>query len=193
MSGLHRVFVAVPLQDHLRDAVVEVQHRLQDAGAVARWTRPAHLHFTLRFLGEIPLAQVARVKLAAREAAGGVAPFAISLRSLGAFPSFQRPQVVWISVEEGREALQGLAQRLDGLLAAHRFAPEQRPFRPHLTLGRVRDTREWGDLVRALGEFKDVAVGNQTVELLVVMESRLTPKGPVYTPLEEVRLSAYEK
>lgn len=193
MSELHRIFVAVPLSDDLRDAVIDVQRRLDHAGAVARWTRPSQLHFTLRFLGEVSIAQVARVKLAARETAQGVTPFVITLRSLGAFPSMQRPQVVWIGVEEGRGALEALADRLDAALARHRFPPDRKPFRPHLTLARTKDMREWGDVVRALSQHKDVAVGSQQVDRMIVMESQLAPQGPIHTPVEEVSLPSHEK
>lgn len=193
MSHLQRVFVAVPLDDSLRAAVQDLQRQLEDAGAVARWTRPEQLHFTLRFLGEIPPAQVARVKVATREAATGAAPFPISLHGLGAFPSFQRPQVVWIGVADGREPLQALAGRLGQSLARQRFPAEPKPFRTHLTLARVRSTRNWGELVRALGSFKEIEVGTQQVDRLVVIESHLSPKGSSYTPLEEVALTPHEK
>lgn len=193
MSELHRIFVAVPLNDTLRNAVLDLQKQLEDAGAVARWTRPEQLHFTLRFLGEIPPAQVARVKVAAREATVGVAPFTIALHGLGAFPSLQRPQVVWVGVDEGKEPLLTLAGSLDRALAKQRFPTEPRGFRPHLTLARVRTRHNWAELVRALGTFKDVGLGVQEVDTMVVFESHLTPKGPLYTPLEEVRLTPYEK
>lgn len=193
MSELHRIFVAIELDPVLHQAVVQTQRQLEAAGAKLRWIKPDNLHFTLRFLGEIPAAQVARVKIATREAAASMHPFGITLRTLGAFPSLQRPQVVWIGVEEGQEALMALADRLDGELARHRFPPERRRFRPHLTLARVRDARQWGDLVRALGQFGDVEVGSQRVEAITVMESQLTPQGPIHTRVEEVRLASYEK
>lgn len=193
MTDLHRTFVAVPLDASLRDAVLDLQKHLEDAGAVARWTRPEQMHFTLRFLGEISVAQVARVKVAAREAAGKVDPFPITLHGLGAFPSLHRPQVVWIGVEAGAEPLQALAGLLQEALARQRFPAEPRSFHPHLTLARVKSTRNWGELVRALSAFKGEGIGTQRVDSLVVFESHLTPKGPRYTPLEEVRLAHHEK
>lgn len=192
-SELHRIFIAVPLDETLRDAIRDLQQHLEGAGAMARWIKPEHLHFTLRFLGEISLAQVARVKVAAREAAGRIDPFAVTLHGLGAFPSLHRPQVVWAGVEEGKVPLQALAGHLQEALARQRFPAEPRPFRPHLTLARVKSTRNWGELVQALGAFKDEGIGTQQVETLIVFESHLTPKGPRYTPLEEVRLAHYEK
>ncbi len=165
-----------------------MERQLDEAGVGLRWTKPANLHFTLKFLGEIPLAQVAKAKVATREAAEGVPPFLISLATLGAFPSLQRPRVVWVGVEQGRELLQALADRLEERLEHYRFELEQRQFQAHLTLARIRDSREWGNVVRALTQYKAVEVGSQQVETIVVMESQLSPKGPTYTRVEEVRL-----
>ncbi len=192
MNARHRIFIAVELDPALHGAVVAAQRALEDAGARIKWVKPASLHFTLRFLGEITPAQVALAKIATREAARGVAPFAITLRRLGAFPSLQRPQVVWVGVDEGARELESLARRVDERLVHHRFPPEDRRFRPHLTLARVRDARQWGDVVRALTQYRDVEVGTQTVRSVCVMESRLTPQGPIYTRVEEVTLAGHE-
>lgn len=193
MTTRHRIFIAVELSPALHNAVVHTQQHLEAAGARIRWIKPANLHFTLRFLGEIPLAQVALAKVATREAVEGVAPFSITLQRLGAFPSFQRPQVVWIGVTDGAKEMQALAAQLEARLLHHRFPPSDRPFRPHLTLARIRDTRQWRDVVRALTQDQEALIGSQRVEAVTVMESQLNPKGPAYTPLEEVSLPGHEK
>ncbi len=193
MSELHRIFIAVDVAPALQQSIAETERRLEEAGAKLRWTNPANLHFTLRFLGEIPLAQVAKAKVATREAAVGAQPFSIALVSLGAFPSVQRPRVVWIGVGEGRESMQALAERVDDRLTHYRFPVEPRQFQAHLTLARVRDAREWAGLVRALSQFKDVDVGSQQVDSIAVIESQLSPRGPTYARVEEVRLGSYEK
>ena len=189
----HRIFIAVELDPALREAVGEIEHRLEKAGAHAKWVKPASLHFTLRFIGEIPAAQVARVKIAVREAMVGIQPFDIVLQSLGAFPSLRRPQVVWVGVTEGAGELEAVAARINDHLARHRFPPPDREFRPHLTLARVRGAHAWGDLVRALDQFRDAGMGRQRVEAISVMESELMAHGPLYTRIEEVRLSPHEK
>lgn len=189
----HRIFIAAELDPALRDAAAEIQKRLEAAGAHARWVKPTNLHFTLRFIGELSTAQLARVKIATREAVVGVQPFTIFLQSLGAFPSMHRPQVVWVGVTEGAGELENLAGRINEHLARYRFPPPDKEFRSHLTLARVRDARAWGDLVRALDQFRDVAMGRQWVEAISVMESQLMPQGPLHTRIEEVRLSPHEK
>jgi len=193
MSGTRRIFVAVALDAALREAVADLQRRVEEAGAPLRWVKPENLHFTLRFLGSISEAQLRRVQIAAREAARGVAPFVVSLAGLGAFPGRERPQVVWVGVGEGAEPLRALAARLDDALARQRFPREPRGFEPHLTLARVKEQRLWADVRRVLAVFQAAPVGHQEVASLAVMESLLRPQGPVYTQVEEVPFSPYEK
>jgi 2'-5' RNA ligase len=185
---LYRTFVAVELSDDVRKRTAGLQEQMKAAGARLRWVRPHNLHFTLRFLGEIPAAQVARAVVATREAIRTVEPFVVTIAGLGAFPTFARPEVIWVGTTDGAEALEGLTRKLNAALARERFATDPRQFRPHLTLGRVRDNRQWGDLVRSLERFRAAVIGVERIEYVTVMESHLTPEGPVYTPREQVRL-----
>jgi 2'-5' RNA ligase len=186
---LYRTFIAVDLPDTLRERTAQLQEQMKAGGARLRWVRPHNLHFTLRFLGEIPAAQVARAVVATREAVRNVPPFVVTIAGLGAFPSFARPEVVWLGTTEGAEALEGLTRSLNAALARERFATDPRQFRPHLTLGRIRDNRQWGDLVRSLERFRSTVIGETPVERVTVMESRLTPDGPVYSVREQVCLA----
>ena len=181
-----RIFVAVVLEPALREALADVRSRLNSAGAALRWVPPENLHFTLRFLGEIAEARVATVTAAARAVAGTIEPFEITLAGMGAFPSARRPQVVWVSVGIGADRLVTLARDLDTELRGLEFAPEDRPFRPHLTVARTRHPAP--DLSAALGALGGLVVGTQRINVLCVMESTLRPSGAVYRAVEEVRL-----
>jgi 2'-5' RNA ligase len=184
----HRIFIAVHLEEALRTEIVRLEDRLRQAGAPLRWIAAENLHFTVRFLGEIAPAQMAQVRLATRESAAGSPPFRLTLQGVGAFPSLARPQVIWIGVSEGSERLAAISARLDDALARHRFPREGRPFVAHLTITRLKHQGRWGEIVRALAGFKDVAVGAQQVHALAIMESHLHPKGARYTTVEEVPL-----
>jgi len=191
MTDLHRTFIAVDLDATLRDAVVALEQDLETAGARLKWIKPANLHFTLKFLGEVSTAQVARARIAARETAAAAQPFRIHLESLGAFPTLQKPEVVWVGVGEGKDELEALAAGLERQLVRQRFPLDRRHFRPHLTLARIRDVRAWGDVVRALERLRGVSLGRQVIDTLIVYESRLSPKGSSYTALEEVPLGVH--
>jgi len=192
-SAGHRVFIAVALDPALYEAVVALERRLEQAGARLRWIPPERLHFTLRFLGHLSDAELERARRAVREACVGVGRFRIAVSGIGAFPSRSRPQVVWVGVSDGAQAFADLARRVEEALARHRFPRDPRGFSPHLTLARVKESRLWGDTGRALAGLEGVAVGDQEVTSVRVMESLLRPQGPIYVPVEEVPLSPYEK
>ncbi len=192
-STTRRIFIAVPLDPALQRVIAALERRMEEAGARLRWIRPENLHFTLRFLGHISEAELVRAQTAAHSAASGIAPFGIELRGVGAFPNLRRPQVAWVGVDRGAEALGALARRLEEDLAAWGFPREPREFHAHLTLARLKDGRLGDAAGRALAEFEAVEVGRQDVASLVVMESLLRPQGPLYIQVEEVPLRTHEK
>lgn len=180
---LVRCFVAVGVGGPAARALLACQRELKACGASVKWTAPEQLHLTLKFLGEVQPATVA----AAREALAPLftreAPFTLTLSGLGAFPSPARAQVLWAGVTEGRETLTRLAAAAEAALVPAGVPAENRPFKPHLTLGRVREGGLSPALVEAVTAGRGRAFGATQVEQVVLMRSRLTPQGPVYTPL----------
>lgn len=138
---------------------------------------PHHFHLTLRFLGEIDEETAAAVGGALREAAGRGHPFSVELRGLGAFPSAAAPRIVWVGVGEGARECTALVDGLAGPLAALGVAPEDRPYRPHATLRRIRgrSDREWA--ARILAGTRSDSFGVQPVREAALYESVLTPAG----------------
>lgn len=186
----HRIFVAVPLSPALLAAALELRERLGEAAARLRWVAPEHLHLTLRFLGALTDAQVTRVVEAAREAAAAASPFEVTLAGMGAFPSGRAPRAVWVGVTDGADRLAALAASLEAGLRRRRLPPADRPFRPHLTVARVRAEGRPVDLSAVLPESEACRVGTQRVEALAVMESTLRPSGPIYREVARGRLGA---
>jgi len=174
-----RIFVAVALAPALLAAVSGVRGRLAEADSTLRWVPPENLHFTLKFLGGITPPQLTGVVAAAREVAARTQRFSITLAGLGAFPSARRPRVVWVGA---------LAEDLDVVLRSAHASREDRPFRPHLTIARVRDAAPVRDLSKEIDALRELEWGCQTVGAICVMESHLRPSGAVYQPVEEVWL-----
>ena len=183
-----RIFVAVALAPALLAAVSGVRGRLAEADSTLRWVPPENLHFTLKFLGGITPPQLAGVVAAAREVAARTQRFSITLAGLGAFPSARRPRVVWVGVSSGADHLVALAEHLDVVLRPAHASREDRPFRPHLTIARVRDAAPVRDLSKEIDALRGLEWGCQTVGAICVMESHLRPSGAVYQPVEEVWL-----
>ena len=183
-----RIFVAVALAPALLAAVSGMRARLAEAESTLRWVPPENLHFTLKFLGGITPPQLAGVVAAAREVAARTQRFSIKLAGLGAFPSARRPRVVWVGVSSGADHLVALAEHLDVVLRPAHASREDRPFRPHLTIARVRDAAPVRDLSKEIDALRELEWGSQTVGAIRVMESHLRPSGAIYQPVEEVWL-----
>lgn len=160
------------------------------AGAArVRWAVSDNLHLTMRFLGPTAPDRVPDAAAAAEEAAGGQAPFTVRLAGAGAFPSPERPRIVWLGIERGAAELTALAARLDQALAARGWAPAGRPFRAHLTLGRSDGVPGAAAAVAALQEAARHLDAAWTADRLIVYRSVLGHGPPRYEPLAVARLA----
>ncbi len=178
-----RCFVAVAVEGQAAGALLACQSELKACGAGVRWTAPEQMHLTLKFLGEVPPAMVTAARAALAPVCAQAAPFTLTLAGLGAFPNPARAQVVWAGVTDGREALTRLAAAVEAALVPAGMPREMRPFRPHLTLGRVREGGLTPPLVQRLTAGAGYSFGSTRVDEVIFMHSRLTPRGPIYTPL----------
>jgi len=168
----------------------DVVHVLDRMGRVVRTVDDASLHVTLPFLGDTPERLVPDVIAAAERAVVGTASFAWSIRGLGAFPSRDRPTVVWAGLEP-TGACERLAARLADELEAVAdlgFVRETRRYHPHLTLARIkgRPPRDLADLLRTHAQ---TMFGSYEVDHIELMQSELTPGGPKYASLARIDLA----
>ncbi len=178
-----RAFFAVELGAAAREAAARCIEGLRERGrGRLSWVRPEGLHLTLRFLGDIAPDQVAPLALCVGPEAAAVPPFGLELGQVHLFPSPRRPRVVALEVEPA-PPLEALARAVERGVVAAGFAPEPRPFRAHVTLGRVRD----GGVPSLDGEPAPSAAPFEVREV-VLFESRLGAGGSVYTPLERLPL-----
>jgi len=186
-----RCFVAVEVTaPALRRSLEGAQLALRRAFGMpdpVKWV-PAHqFHFTMKFLGEVPEDSARRAAQALERIA--LQPFSLGLAGLGAFPSSERPSVLWAGVAEGREQLGRLAAAVECELVQEGFAAERRRFQPHLTLGRVREGAHVPRTVaEVLAKQSGQEFGRTGVERVVLMRSELTPRGPIYSVMHHVAL-----
>jgi RNA 2',3'-cyclic 3'-phosphodiesterase len=138
-----RVFVAVPLPDEVRMALADRLERLDMPGRVVP---PENWHITLRFLGWADDVAFDRMLAALDESDLG-SPFNVMLGEMGAFPRPQSATVIWLAVSEGLTRLEVLAATAEEAAQSAGFDPEERPFRAHLTLSRVRPAEDVSDLL----------------------------------------------
>ena len=153
------------------------------------WVAAENLHVTLKFLGGIDEAGVPPVIDALGAAVRRHARFAIEVGGLGAFPSASRARVLWAGVVGGDGALRALAATVETALAALGFPREERPFSPHITLGRVREPRRAPELADGLTAGATRRFGRVDVAQVTLMRSDLSSRGARYTPLAGLPLS----
>jgi len=184
MSGakaLMRLFLAVFPPPEVQAAAFGMTEALRRQGDPVSWVKRENLHYTLLFLGELGEDGARRAGEAAAAAAGAHAAFAAALGAPGAFPNPRKPRVLWLSMTEGAEALGALSRSLEAELARHGFDRADHPFSPHLTIGRVRESREdWTARLAAVGLPAPAALRFR-VEALNLMQSDLSPRGAHYT------------
>jgi 2'-5' RNA ligase len=175
-----RLFVAVNLPATARHSAAQAAAPLLVADLPVNWVGEDGLHITLKFLGEVDESRAAPIGAALSTAVAQVRPFELGLGGFGAFPDLERPRVLWFGVER-HPALELLANDVEKAVGPFGFAPELRPFQPHLTLGRARRDarpaafRDLGDLARDV-EW-EVVVPVESVDL---MESTLGAAGASY-------------
>jgi 2'-5' RNA ligase len=177
-----RCFLALDLTAAAQDQLgAEIEH-LRGLGDF-RFVPVRQLHLTLRFLGEIDGRQ--QRSFAALVATGAWPLLRLGLHGLGQFPPRGAPRVLWAGVAGDLDALAAIAGRCEAAAVAAGLPPEDRPYHPHVTLGRARSPRGAARLSAALRERSSAVAGGSFVPPGVVLyRSELRPEGSVHTALE---------
>lgn len=185
MSDEWRTFCAVELPEQVRARLQDHVKRLREAvpDASASWSRPENVHLTLKFFGNVPKEKLPRISEAAERVAQELTSFQIKIGGTGVF----RKQVLWIGVEDPSGQLSELQQRFDEECGREGFAKEDRSYKPHLTIARLRRPEGARQLAEAhlQTQFPITAID---VNEFVVFRSQLSPKGSIYTPISKHEL-----
>jgi 2'-5' RNA ligase len=185
-----RQFLAIDLPQELRARLGASQQALGARHAGWRWVRPAGIHLTLRFLGDVGADLDRQARPGWREAAAGCPRFRFRLTRLGCFPNPRRPRVLWVGVEElgsvGR--LADLAAATERAAVAAGFDPERRRFSPHLTLARARREARGLRIPDASETIRPPSIEVEA-HALTLFRSELEPSGARYTALESFSLA----
>ena len=187
-----RLFVAVELPPPALIAAADLsrvlQRRVSALAPQARftWIPADRMHLTIRFLGEVATTRLSPLE-AALSAPFDTGVFTLTLGDPGAFPPRGAPRVLWLGIDEGRAELMRLEQEVSTRLEGLRIPREERPYRPHLTLARAREPH--GLRVPALlDDLPSITPSGGLIDAITLFESRLSPRGPTYTPLRRLLL-----
>ncbi len=183
-----RLFIGAPLEAEIEAYLGRIISDLGASGRGIKWVRPENIHTTLRFLGDTDESLIPKLTALIDRVATSHSPVQLELARLGAFPNLKRPRVFWAGVRGPVDDLAGIARQLELGVRKLRYEPEKKKFRAHLTLGRVRDHRQLGDICNRCEEY-EVEPRPLLLDRIVLFKSTLTPDGPIYERLYQAPLS----
>jgi 2'-5' RNA ligase len=184
-----RSFIAIEISDEVRSGLAAFQKELRNTGAQVRWVRPETMHLTLAFLGELPEAGIESVRAAMDLSVEGSPALHLDVSGAGTFGPRRSPRVVWAGLGGDVEALQAIHAKLAEALRAAGFETEDRPFSPHITLGRIRGRRNLDAMLERIDTAADQSFGSIQVKAITFFKSELLPEGALHTPVFEASLT----
>lgn len=185
-EGTHRTFLAIEPPEAVRREMGRIQEQLKrTVRGMIRWVRPDGIHLTLKFFGDITGDDITRIAEVAEQEATTIKPLELQVKEIGVFPDLKRPRVVWLGMAGDVDRLLTLQKALDRRFMALGFPKEDRPFRAHLTLGRIKTSKGLLGLAQAVEQGAAAEAGSFRVAGLTLFKSDLRPAGAVYTKLAE--------
>lgn len=187
-----RTFIAVEVADDVRRRVEELTGSLASRLSGVRWSSPESLHFTLHFLGDLSDHELAEVCQLTGEAASGFGCFSLQTGGLGVFPSREKPRTLWLGAADGGDQLSQLREAVGRRLEPLGFRGENRPYVPHLTVGKLArpSPAAAAKFAAALAEHGGADCGPTRVTHVAVFASELLRSGPSYTRLARAPLAS---
>ncbi|HKY03693.1 MAG TPA: RNA 2',3'-cyclic phosphodiesterase [Blastocatellia bacterium] len=182
-----RSFVSIEIPEPIRERIGALGQSLKRAGGQASWVKPANIHLTLKFLGDVARARIDAAKAGLERAAAGVHPIEIEVGGAGCFPSPRNPRVLWVGLASLPAELIRLHKRIEDELAREGFLKEQSRFSPHLTIARLRSPANSAELAESLIA-RGFANEQFTASRIILMQSQLSAGGSIYTPLAAIDL-----
>lgn len=193
-SDILRAFVALPLSAALHGELATAQRNLQRSCPVSavRWVKAEGIHLTLFFLGDVLASRVAEIQRVLAPVAQTAQRIEFVVEGAGAFPNLHHPNVIWVGVRDIHGQLAALHHGVNMALAGLGFQPEERAFKPHLTLGRVNRNAGSEAAARvgeAVGRLRLGHLSDERPHELILFRSELKSTGAEYTPLQVFPLS----
>jgi RNA 2',3'-cyclic 3'-phosphodiesterase len=183
-----RTFVALEIPQTLREDIRNLQKNLLACGLKIRWVKPENMHLTLKFLGDVHPEKIDHICSVITVAVANCPVFQLIPSGVGCFPSVKRARILWVGVSGAFEWLKSLQASVENALEPLGFAAETRPYRGHLTIGRIKSHVAPKNLADALRSQQNFESETFSVKHVALFQSVLQPSGPVYTRLRHIPL-----
>lgn len=184
-----RAFIAVEIDPQTKQKISGLISSLKKSNADVKWVAEEQMHLTLKFLGNIEQTKIQEISDTLNSISANSSPFTIHLSQLGAFPNIDHPRVIWLGIDKGADMLKTFAEKIELGLEKLRIKRETRGFKSHLTLGRVKSSKNMLNLVKLLKETAFYSETDISIDELILFQSTLTPKNAIYTILSKNKLT----
>lgn len=191
LSGI-RSFISIEIPRPIREQMVLVPESLKSIRGKLSWSNTNNLHITLKFLGDCTRRRLESISKGLAEIAASHTRFDLSFDGVGVFPGHSAPRIVWLGIRDGREQLVKLAKDVADSMEGIGFKKEPRPFRPHITLARIKYLSSRDALKDAIENMPEVNVSPMMAKYIFLMRSQLNPKGAIYTVIERLCFSGQD-
>jgi 2'-5' RNA ligase len=179
-----RGFVAIEINKEIKNKLSEFLTQLKKIDADVKWVACENIHLTLKFLGHIGENILPALNKIINDAASCLSPFDINIENVGAFPSLKKPRVIFVCAQDKGNNLLKIYEKLDKGMEELGIKQDAKKYVGHITLGRIKSRKNISALIDALNSGTGYFFGQEKVNYISLMQSKLTPKGPIYTRLK---------
>ena len=183
MSLTIRTFIAVDLNPRIKKTIKHIQNYLDRANCDVKWVKPENIHLTLKFLGDINIKEIDALTQLLSNLLQNIKPIETEFTLLNAFPDISQPHIIWAGLKDDSQKIAHLVKFLEKSLGRIGFKEEQKPFRPHITIGRIRTQNNISNLSHALSDYTVPDTQTQTIKHITLYKSTLTSHAPIYDKL----------
>ncbi|MEW6051901.1 MAG: RNA 2',3'-cyclic phosphodiesterase [Candidatus Zixiibacteriota bacterium] len=182
-----RLFIALPLPKSVEEYLAKLIADLRAKGGSVKWVDAHLIHLTLRFLGDTEEALVPKLQRAIDDLAAHHLIVRSNIDRLGVFPNIKRPNVIWVGLHRNADLLAEMNVDIEKSVREFGFEPDNKMFKVHLTLGRVKDQHNLTPLTDYLQSYRITPVAVD-FDRVILFRSTLTPQGPIYQSLHQAQL-----
>lgn len=181
-----RVFLAFDISEEVKKSLSHFMEPLRRQSSGVKWVEPQNIHVTVKFFGNVDEEKILpAIQKTIEENCGDGKPVTLTCEGIGCFPSWQRPRVIWAGLKGGVQDLMDLQRRLEGSFETLGFPKEDRDFKTHLTLARIKFLPKERGWLKTLEAMPERVFGKVVIDHLTLYKSQLTKRGPIYTSLKE--------
>ena len=182
-----RIFIGIKLDEPLMEQIEKFLEPIKNINSPVRWVKRENLHITLKFIGEVPNEKFQQIAAVLSQNKFTTDSFDLQITGCGKFGKGNALNILWIGINHHKK-LEEIYSTLENLLSKGGIAKENRPFNPHITVGRNRKSFNFKSIIRILEEKQFEFISNLKVSQFQIFKSELTPDGPIYTIMKELPL-----